>query len=279
VTDIAGYLGRLGIEHPGAPSVEALHAIHRAHIERIAYSSIDIHLGQPCPLEPTVVIGHLVRTGRGGYCFQQNAALFTLLTALGYDVRRHRGSVFSSPDTVPFVPYPNHMALTVHGLPGPAGGWLADAGLGDALHGPLPLEPGVHRDGPLTFTLERTDLGWRFHHDASGSFLGMDFSTDEAPLSAFEHSHQELSTSAASSFVRACVVARRTADDLHKLRALSYTRLSADGAVVTELTTVDEWRALLADRFATVLTDEEAGLLWPKLHASQEAWRAQQQHA
>ena len=64
-----------------------------------------------------------------------------LLLALGYDVSRHVGGVHG-----PVGPaegdLTNHLVLTVRGLPTdahPDGTWYVDAGLGDALHEPMPL--------------------------------------------------------------------------------------------------------------------------------------------
>ena len=50
----------------------------------------------------------------------------------------------------------NHLVLLVSGLPSsenPEGRWYVDAGLGDAIHEPLPLVPGTYPQGPHTFVL------------------------------------------------------------------------------------------------------------------------------
>ncbi len=140
--DVEGYLRRLGLTHPGPPTLEALTAIHRAQVERIAYNTIDIHLGRPTTVDPYESARRVVATGRGGYCFHLNGALSVLLAALGFDVRWHRGGVSDGQEPNPFEPFANHLALTVHGLPTadvPDGVWFVDAGLGDALYEPIPL--------------------------------------------------------------------------------------------------------------------------------------------
>jgi arylamine N-acetyltransferase len=50
--DVAGYLARLGVEHDGPPSVEGLARLHRAHAERVPYTSLDIHLGRRTSVDP-----------------------------------------------------------------------------------------------------------------------------------------------------------------------------------------------------------------------------------
>ena len=74
----------------------------------------------------------------------------------------------------------NHAALVVEGLPtdsNPGGRWWVDAGLGDALHDPMPLQDGVVAQGPMRFGMAvvRADgVGdWHLTHDTSGSFTGV----------------------------------------------------------------------------------------------------------
>ena len=50
--DVQGYLRRLGLEHPGEPSVAGLFALNRAHVEQIAYTSLQIHLCQRTTADP-----------------------------------------------------------------------------------------------------------------------------------------------------------------------------------------------------------------------------------
>jgi arylamine N-acetyltransferase len=125
-------------------------------VERVAYNTIDIQLGRTTTVDPRESFDRVVATGRAGYCFHCNGALSVLLAELGYDVRWHRGGVWSGAEEVPLRPYANHLALTVHGLPTPAnpgGVWFADAGLGDALHEPVPLRAGPVRQEPFGYAM------------------------------------------------------------------------------------------------------------------------------
>ena len=54
------YLDRLGVVRPGRPTVEALFALHRAQLERVAYETIDIVLGRPPGIDPVESIGRIV---------------------------------------------------------------------------------------------------------------------------------------------------------------------------------------------------------------------------
>jgi arylamine N-acetyltransferase len=279
--DVKGYLRRLALADPGPPSAQALAAIHRAQVERVPYSTIDIHLGRRTTVDPHEAFDRVVATGRCGYCFHCNGALAILLGELGYDVRRHRGGVWSGADEVPLRPFANHLALTVHGLPteaNPEGGWFVDAGLGDALHEPVPLRPCDVRQGPFRYSLESSpvlDGGWRFRHDPSGSFVAMDFEPRLARPADFVRSHRVLSTSPESNFVRYLIVARRDATGSHKLVSCSLTRRDGGGSTTTALNSPAEWFAALADVFLITLDDttpEERDALWRRARHAQDEW-------
>lgn len=295
--DVDGYLRRLGFDQrPPRPDLATLRALHRAQVERIAYENLDIQLGRRRSIEPLASAGHVL-AGRGGYCYALNGAFSLLLTALGYQVTWHRAGVQGMP--VPDPPGPalaNHLALTVSGLPdddhGHDGAWLVDAGLGDALHEPLPLRAGDHRQGPLTFRLRPSDVapgGWRLDHDAKGSFRGMDFEPAPATVDDFLERDEFLSTSPESGFVRTAVVQRRDAEGVDQLRGLTLVRIgglqradarrpdAADRPHETTIGSAAEWFQVLADLFGLPLPDvdaDERRRLWARVHAGHEAWLA-----
>jgi N-hydroxyarylamine O-acetyltransferase len=278
---VTGYLRRLGLDDPGPPSVEALAEIHRAHVERVAYNTVDIHLGRPTSIAPTEAAQRIVMTGRGGYCFHLNGALALLLSRLGYDVTQHRGGVWSSADNVPLQPFANHLVLVVHGLPtvdNPDGSWFVDAGLGDALHEPLPLVAGEYQQGPCRYGLAASPVlegGWQLRHDPTGSFVGMDFEPASAAPSAFELAHLELSTSPTSSFVRNFTVQRRDGTGVDKLVGCTLRRIEGARTVEWQLRNAVEFFAALADIFGLTLDDVEPNAreaLWQRTLAAHEDW-------
>jgi arylamine N-acetyltransferase len=282
--DVAGYLARLGVTNPGPPSIEALRVLHRAHVEQVPYENIEIQLGRPTTVDPRESADRIVRRHRGGYCFHLNGAFAALLAALGYDVRWHVGGVQGRGDPAPVGPIGNHLALTVHGLPTqecPDGVWFVDAGLGDGLYEPLPLRPGLFRQGPFEYAVTASDViagGWRFGHDRTGSFTGMDFGPTVAAPADFAVQHVRLSTSPESGFVRVCSAQRRDATGVDVLRGLVLSRVDGqDTAAERELSTRSEWYGVLADVFGLALGDlsgDERDALWDRVLQAHEAWAA-----
>lgn len=279
-----GYLGRLGIAAPAQPDITTLHELHAAHAERIAYETLDIHLGRPTSIEPLDSVDRVLRR-RGGYCYHLNGAFSQLLVALGYDVVWHRAGVHANPaEPPPGSARANHLALTAHALPtdaNPTGDWLVDVGLGDAMHAPLPLIPGVYEQKPFRFELgpSQTDPGgWHFEHDPAGSFLSMDFAPGRATVADFLDRHEYLSTSPESGFVRVCSVQRRDALGADTLRGCVLSRYGEPALADLVIDTAAEWFEVLADVFGLTLTDVspvERDGLWARVHAAHEAWEAE----
>jgi N-hydroxyarylamine O-acetyltransferase len=246
------YLARLGVGRE-AVSVGALFGLHRAQIERIPYETTWIHLGETRSVDQDESMSHLVDHGRGGYCFHLNGAFAALLGALGYQVTMHIGGVHGEvPDPAAFT---NHLVLTVAGLPtedNPGGTWYLDAGLGDALHEPLPLLAGTYRQGPLEFRLSQPTDGvgdWRLSHDPEGSFAAMSWESRPARIDEFADRHGHLSTSPDSTFVQTVCVQRRDATTITLLRALTLTTITADGKHRVLITERLRWFAVLQDTF------------------------------
>ncbi|MGW4892382.1 arylamine N-acetyltransferase family protein [Kitasatospora sp. NPDC004240] len=277
--DVNRYLARLGLAHPGPPTVAALRALTAAHVERVPYEALEIHLGRPTTVDPYESVARVL-LGRGGYCFHLNGAFATLLASLGYRVTWHVGGVHADPSQPAPGADANHLTLTVECE---GGHWLVDVGLGDALHEPLPLRAGGYRQGPFTLRLRPSEVvpgGWRLDHDEHGSFSGMDFSTAPAGPADFAAKHHFLSTSPESPFVRILTAQRRDARGADVLRGAVLSRVEGAGPVKeVELTTAEEWFGVLGGVFGLTLAEVPAAdreALWERVRRSHLAWRAAQ---
>lgn len=274
------YLARLGLEAE-PPSAAALARLHRAHVERVPYETSWIHLGERWTIDVDAAVARIATGGRGGYCFHLNGALAALLRALGYDVGHHVGGVHG-PDGAAEDEMTNHLVLTVGGLPtdaNPGGFWYVDAGLGDALHEPLPLVAGVYRQAPFDLAIEKTPGGvgdWHLTHDPAGGFTGMAWRSARAGMGDFAGRHQWLSTSPASGFVKVLTAQRRDATGVDILRGLTLTRLG-EGASRATLETPAQLVEALGDVFGLDLARHEhqaRARLWDRTHAAHVAWLA-----
>jgi N-hydroxyarylamine O-acetyltransferase len=272
--DVDAYLRRLRLSGSGPPSLDNLFALHRAHVANVPYETLEIQLGRPTTVDALASAERII-AGRGGYCYHLNGAFALLLEALGYDVSRHVGGVFSGRrDAMPG----GHMALTVRitGEKLAGGEWFVDVGLGDALFEPMPLRAGVSRQGCFTYRLENIAGGWRFWHaDNAGSFTGMDFAVSPVPIDVFAPHHLRLSTSPSSRFVNVAQVGRRTETGLDFVQGCFFRQVDATGLRKRVLTSADEWFGVIREVFDMPLADVDAAQraeVWGDLWARHERY-------
>ncbi|HEU4948027.1 MAG TPA: arylamine N-acetyltransferase [Kribbella sp.] len=277
--DVRGFLRHLGIRQPDRPSAETLFRLHAAYVETVPYESVQFQLGRKTPLDPADVAERIINRQSGGYCYQLNGAFSALLTELGYQVTLHRGGVHKRGRSAGVNG--GHLVLTVTDLPETPGvTWLVDAGLGDGLHVPLPLQIGSYEQEPFTFALRPSEVtadGWRLDHDPRGGIEGMDFARARTELAAFRESHDYLSTSPDSPFVRLCSAFRRTSTAVHILRGLTQSSVHPDRTDVCTLESKAEWYASLRDVFGLHLADltaDDRDRLWRRVVAQHEAYLA-----
>jgi N-hydroxyarylamine O-acetyltransferase len=163
-SQIAAYLDRIGYDGPAMPTVETLHGVYRAHLFNVPFENLDIlPLGRPLNLEPAALYDKIVTRHRGGFCYELNGLLGTVLRDLGYDVTVVSVQFVQADGT--FSPPFDHMALLVTAADSPHP-WLVDGGAGrTSTAAPLPLidgfsefQPGVQRAFRLTFLGDRWQL-------------------------------------------------------------------------------------------------------------------------
>ncbi|WP_327254286.1 arylamine N-acetyltransferase family protein [Streptomyces sp. NBC_01244] len=281
----AAYLRRLGIEEPGAPSVEGLFALQRAHLERVPYENVDIQLGRAPGIDPELTARRFA-AGRGGYCFHLNGAFAALLDHLGYEVTRHVGGVYmesQAEDAVRGVSG-DHLALTVR-VPGAAADgtrvYYVDAGLGDGPYEPLPLREGSHRQGAFAYSLERLPgTGWLYRNPGSSAPLANFRAEPAGPAAAaaFEAEHVRLSTSEDSGFVRTFAALRRDADGIDTLRGRVLSRIDpVHGNTERVLDGPEEFYTVLEGVFGRALDDltpTDRAALWTRVARAHDSWAA-----
>jgi N-hydroxyarylamine O-acetyltransferase len=137
--DLDGYLGRIGYDGPRAATFDVLRVLHRLHPEAIPFENLNPLLGLPVALDPASLEAKLVRSRRGGWCFEQNTLFRLALHAMGFKTRGLAARVLWG-NAAAYLGPRSHMVLEV--VLGDAV-LLADVGFG-----------GVTLTGPLVMTLD-----------------------------------------------------------------------------------------------------------------------------
>lgn len=282
-TEVRSYLKRLGLSDIEKPSLPYLIRLHRAHVERLSWQSVDIFAGRPTSIDPRQSL-ELILNGRSGYCFHLNGAFSLLLRTLGYDVSWHKAGVQPMGE----APRVNgfHLALTVT-VPDEQASetrWIIDAGLGDMPYEPLPLIHDTYQQGPYTYKVLQSEVaagGWRLEHDPNATFLGVDVAPEViSDISAFVPQHQHYSTSPDSPWVNTFLLRHRHAGGSNELRGCVWAKRDEHGIIKTELQTQSEWLDVLGDVFYEKLVayDQTArDSLWQKNVKLHEEWKRQRE--
>lgn len=170
------YLERINFHEPISNNFEILKSLCFAQHRTIPFENFDICLGKGINLEPEVLIQKLIKSKRGGYCFELNGLFFLALRAFGFDARKLLGRVH---------------------VTGQAGGrshqitlvtiddnrWIVDAGFGaETPRAPIPLIC----DQPITFENQTFRL---IQSDLYGFMLQIKHDSQWKNLYSFELNH------------------------------------------------------------------------------------------
>ncbi|MFJ8862776.1 arylamine N-acetyltransferase [Streptomyces sp. NPDC102451] len=240
--DLDAYFARIGWagDTDRRPTVEVLRSVHRAHMLGIPFENLEPLLGSAPSLALPDLERKLVRSERGGYCYEHNTLLAAVLTQLGFRVTLLTARVVVGAAPGDIRPR-THMLMQVD-VEGEATSWLADVGFGShgALLEPIPLvvdaelldTPRRHRlvhaphDGPLEM--------WELQADKGGYWEPQyEFTLEPFEAPDYDVINWHIATNPRSPF-RQALYAQRTLPGLH--RALSGRTLveTADDGTVTE---------------------------------------------
>ena len=78
------YLARLGLDAPVPHTLDGLTTLQAAHLRAIPFENLDPLLGTVPDLDLHAIQSKLLDSGRGGYCFEQNALFGCALREWGF---------------------------------------------------------------------------------------------------------------------------------------------------------------------------------------------------
>jgi N-hydroxyarylamine O-acetyltransferase len=243
--DLDAYLARTGYAGPLTPTRATLEGLHLAHATHIPFENLDVLLGRPIRLDLESLQAKLVRRQRGGYCFEQNALLATVLERVGFRVTRLAARVrYGATRLLPRT----HMLLKVEAE---GSAYVGDVGFGaDGLLLPLPLVSGtITRHFAWSYRLTEEDGLWALASLYRGEWRDLYVFTMEPQFDVdFVVANYYVSTHPESRFTRMLTLQLPTPEVRYVLRG---RQLTVTTALTEECRPVseDELPALLADPF------------------------------
>ena len=256
--DVETYFQRIGYAGPHDATLETLAEINLRHPQIIPFENLDPLLKRPVVLSAEALERKILFGGRGGWCYEQNLLLGSVLQAIGFRVSGLAArAMWNAPEGV--VRARTHMLLRIDGLDG--GPHIVDVGFGGlTLTGPLRLVRDIEQATPHeTFRLLEADRGeYVLQVLIAGAWKPL-YSFDLQPqlLVDYEVWNWHLCHHSDSPFITNLMAARVTLDRRYGLfnNKLSIHVLNGESQHTT-LATALELRATLEHLFGIELPDD-----------------------
>ena len=252
--DLNSYFRRIGYTGAGAPSLATLRELHLRHPSSIPFENLDVILKKPIRLDLPSLADKLVTRGRGGYCYEHNTLLMSVLKAVGFSVRSLAGRVqWQAPGKVAAR---HHMVLLVSL---PEGEFIADVGFGGlTLTAPLRFVINLEQKTPhgiyrIVAVREEFQIQARIDNEWHALFQ---LSLAEQAAADWDSANWFISTSPDSIFTRTLMAAMPSNDCRYTLRN---NRLSVHRSGGTEhriISDADELMDLLRQIFRVDIPED-----------------------
>jgi N-hydroxyarylamine O-acetyltransferase len=169
--DLHAYFSRIGFEGRARADEATLAALVRLHASSIPFENLNPLLGLGVALDIGSLQRKLLHERRGGYCFEHNLLLWSVLRALGFDVSGLGARVLWGRAEDAITPR-THSLLRVQLPDGPR---LVDVGFGGlTLTGVLRLEADIEQATPHErFRLLRQADEWRMQALVNGEWASL----------------------------------------------------------------------------------------------------------
>ncbi|CAK6958817.1 arylamine N-acetyltransferase%2C pineal gland isozyme NAT-10-like isoform X2 [Scomber scombrus] len=91
------YFKRIGFHGSyDKPDLATLQLIHKQHVMSIPFENLSIHCGERNIMDLDAIFNKIVRSNRGGWCFENNSLFGWVLREMGYNTTTLGSRVFSS---------------------------------------------------------------------------------------------------------------------------------------------------------------------------------------
>ena len=250
------------LELTASADVEFLRDLQSKHIARYSFNSLAVVLGQDISLEIEAIFSKIVEKQRGGYCFEHNKLVLSVLAELGFDVRLLMAKVVYNRD----VDVARTHRITLLNLDGDD--YIVDAGFGHfGARYPVKLELGLEQD--------QGDAIYRIVQDSDDNYCYQIFK-DEAFFTLYTfnlHRYSEAECLPAhfyshkspdAAFVNNMVVCRKFYNDILSLRNNELFRISNEKTITTVITSAKQLHQVLTETFELDLDSAIAEFLFSK---------------
>lgn len=238
------YLADLNIKE-GSLGIVFLNELQSKHIAQYSFNNLAVLLGQELPLDAESLFNKIVERRRGGYCFEHNKLVFTVLSELNFDVRLLLSKVIYN-QCVEVARTHRVTLLTLAGED-----YIVDAGFGHlGARFPVKIELGLIQDqGDAQYRIIKSDKGdYCYQVFKDGDFFtlytfDLHHYTESDCLLGHFYSHKHPN----AAFVNNLVICRKLFNDIKSLRNNEFHHVKNGITQTTKITSIEQLHQLLID--------------------------------
>lgn len=255
--NLDNYFERIGYEGDGSPTLDTLKILHQKHTENIPFENLNSFLRMEIRLDSESLQQKMVRTQRGGYCFEQNLLFRKVLQSLGFNAKGLAARIRWNKEKDEITSR-GHMLLLVEFDDQK---YIADVGFGGlTLTTPLRLETGIVQDTPHEpYRLLREEENFLMQTLVRNEWKDVyQFNLVENFLEDYEVTNWYLSNHPESHFVTGLIAARPAPGRRYALRDNRFSIHYMDGETEKQtLYTVEELKRVLEQDFLLSLPERD----------------------
>lgn len=241
------------------PDLAFLADITSRHVAHFAFSSVGPMLGDELPLDVESLFRRIVLNRRGGYCFEQNGLLFSVLEELGFNVTLYLARVIHNRDVHPGLTH----RISLVEIDGKR--YVADVGFGpQGPRYPVSMTGEVSHENFREFRIAERHPGEHLMQTLEdGAYFSLykfelvRYSEADCELGHFySHKHP------GATFVNNLVVSKILDTEVRSLRNKMFCLIDGSGKQCYPVTDGAEMREVLDTRFGVTVSEEEGGRLF-----------------
>lgn len=229
-----------------------LDELHEAHRFTVPFENLDMVRGIPISLEPSVLFDKIVRSRRGGNCFEINGLSGDFLRAVGFGVRDCFSRYFR--DAQGEIPFRRHRLLIVETLDGPCF-WDIGIGQRSPLHSLRLMEGVVQEDCGERYRFTKEPFfGWMLWEEWQGEWVRiLSFTEEPQHWVDFITACVWCELAPASPFHKLNIVSLRTPDGRKTVDGDTFRRFQGEQVEERSGLTGEELAVVFREEFGLVL--------------------------
>jgi N-hydroxyarylamine O-acetyltransferase len=225
--------------------ISFLNELQSKHIAQYSFNSLSVVLGQELPLDAESLFTKIVQRRRGGYCFEHNKLVLTVLAALNFEVRLLLAKVIYNKD----VEVARTHRVTLLSFAGDD--YIVDAGFGHlGARFPVKIELGLvqYQGADQWRIIKNNKEEYCYQVMKDGDFFTLytfdlhNYTESDCLLSHYySHKHPN------AAFVNNLVVCRKFSNEIKSLRNEEYHDIKGDVTKTTQITSIEQLHLLLTE--------------------------------